>query len=123
MKNENYECEWETMPTVDGEIVYAYLGKQDGHPDVLHVKGTRYIAEDHGNLLQVLSPETDPDRPFVLFGKQGILEVFGYEAAEEMIGKRCVIFSTTGLLDSVSVEPKTPHPELGWPLVLWTIYY
>lgn len=43
MKNENYECEWETMPTVDGEIVYAYLGKQDGHPDVLHVRGTRYV--------------------------------------------------------------------------------
>lgn len=90
---------------------------------MLHIKGTRYIAEDHETLLQVLSPETDPDLPFLLFGKQGILDVFGYETAEEMIGKRCVIFSTTGLCDSVSVVPKTHNPDLSWPLVLWTVYY
>lgn len=110
--------EWETPPTVDGVIVLARIGK-DGDADILHVQPDD-VAEDLGNLLQVIGDPDNPDpkRPIMLCGMCGRLVIHGYEKDEDLIGKRCVIYSG-GRYDYVAIEPPTGE---HWALVPWVEY-
>lgn len=114
MKNE----QWETLPTVEGVIVRAWVG-ESGMPDVMHVQGIE-VAEDIGNLDRVIGdPDNpDPNRPFNLIGCAGTLARHGYQDADKLIGKRCLIYSG-GRFDTVAIEPECGEE---WPLVIWTEY-
>jgi hypothetical protein len=100
-------------------IVGAWIGK-DGQPDVLHVQGVD-VAEDVGNLLRLPADDTDdadnPNRPFVLVGR-GTIAQHGYQDANKLIGKRCLIYSG-GRFDVVAIEPEQGDQ---WGLVVWCEY-
>lgn len=111
--------DWETQPTVEGVIVRAWIGGEDGQPDVVHVQGVD-VADDIGNLCRVIGdPDNpDPNRPFVLVGRCGTIAQHGYKVADKLIGKRCLIYSG-GRFDSVAIEPETGE-HWGW--VIWCEY-
>lgn len=110
--------DWETPPTVEGVIVRAWIG-QDGEPDVMHVQGVD-VADDIGNLDRVIGdPDNpDPNRPFMLVGPAGMFARHGYQDADKLIGKRCLIYSG-GRFDTVSIEPEQGD---HWGLVIWCEY-
>jgi hypothetical protein len=112
------EIDPENPPTVDGVIVRAWMGNE-GTPDIMHVQGVT-VADDIGNLLQVIGDESNPDpnRPFCLFGKDGTFQAHGYTKAEDLIGKRCLIYSG-GRLDMVAIEPPSGN---HWGIVIWCAY-
>lgn len=110
--------DWDPQPTVDGIVVRAWIGEH-GAPDVIHVQGND-VADDISNLDQAIGdPENpDPNRPFVLTGKSGVIAEHGYKQAEELIGKRCLIFAD-GRTVSLSIESDSDE---NWPLVVWIQY-
>jgi hypothetical protein len=105
--------DWETPPTVDGIIVYAEIGKDDGEnkwPDILHVKGVD-VAEETPDLIRVPADpgrqkkeSAEGDRPFFMVGKHGTLEIHGYTEAKDLIGKQCLIYSD-GKFNMLSIAP------------------
>lgn len=118
--------EWEEEPTVDGEIVRAFVaaGKSADDPgmDIIHIKGVYHIAKDTGNLLRALDDKDKPrtDRPFVMMTRTGALAEAGYSDVADLIGKRCVVYSSRQS-DMVAIEPPEGSDE-AWPLVIWVAY-
>lgn len=121
------KIEWEEEPTVDGEIVRAFIaaGSQDDNDDpgsdIIHVKGTYHVAKDTGNLLRAMGGGKKKDRPFVMMTRTGALARAGYTSADDLIGKRCVIYSSRQA-DMVAIEPPGGSDE-AWPLAIWVAYY
>ncbi|MGD9710262.1 MAG: hypothetical protein AB7U65_10625 [Halothiobacillaceae bacterium] len=119
------KIEWEEEPTVDGEIIRAFIaaGKDENSPgvDIIHVLGTYHVAKDTGNLLRCLSESKEKDRPFSMTTRTGALARAGYENAEDLIGKRCVIYSSRQA-DMVAIEPPGGVDE-AWPIVIWVAYH
>lgn len=111
--------DWENQPTVEGEIVGAYIGAE-GMSDMIYVKGID-VAEDVGNLDQVFDDEENPDpnRPFWMIGRSGTLAQHGFEKEADLIGRKCLLYSG-GRYDKVAIEPVGLGVQ--WTVVIWGEY-
>jgi hypothetical protein len=85
--------DWEDQPTAEGIIINAFMDDVDN----IRVEPTD-VGDDVGNLIMF-------EGVFVLTGKRGTLKKHGYTNKRDLIGKKCLLYSSDRF-EIVAIEPE-----------------